>query len=54
MYASVPPPEQANSVIESDGVKEKEGPPSGISEETWQVITGTQLPYHQTFSQCIK
>ncbi|KAL9983476.1 hypothetical protein ACROYT_G005656 [Oculina patagonica] len=36
MYSSVPPPEQANSGIESDSDKEKEGPPRGISEETWQ------------------
>lgn len=34
MYAAVPPPEQ--SIPESSGSKEKEGPPRGISEETWQ------------------
>lgn len=44
MYSSVPPPEQANSGIESDTDKEKEGPPRGISEETWQVFTETALP----------
>lgn len=44
MYSSVPPPEQVNSGIESDTDKEKEGPPRGISEETWQVFTETALP----------
>ena len=37
MYATVPPPQQDTSGIESDSEKEKQGPPRGISEEKWQV-----------------
>ncbi|KAJ7391733.1 hypothetical protein OS493_017431, partial [Desmophyllum pertusum] len=36
MYSAVAPPEQTTSGIVNDDGKEKEGPPRGISEETWE------------------
>lgn len=39
MYSAVPPPEQDPSVIEKDETKEKESPPRGISQETWEVFS---------------
>lgn len=36
MYSAVPPPDSNSSVINKDGEFEKEGPPRGISHETWE------------------
>lgn len=38
MYSAVPPPDSNSSVINKDGEIEKEGPPRGISRETWEVV----------------
>lgn len=38
MYSAVPPPDSNSSVINKDGEIEKEGPPRGISHETWEVV----------------
>ena len=45
MYSAVPPPERDPSVIEKDETKEKESPPRGISQETWEVFLEICLPY---------
>lgn len=36
MYSAVPPPEKGLPLAKAGGVKDKEGPPRGISQETWE------------------
>jgi len=38
MYSAVPPPQEDPPSTEGGGSEQKEGPPRGISEETWKVF----------------
>ena len=38
MYSAVPPPEKDLFLAKEGEVKDKEGPPRGISQETWEVF----------------
>ena len=52
MYSAVPPPDSNSSVINKDGEIEKEGPPRGISQETWEVVFCTF--FIETFFECFR
>ena len=47
MYSAVPPPEKGLPLAKAGGVKDKEGPPRGISQETWEVFQKSK--FKQTF-----
>lgn len=51
MYSAVPPPDNNSSVINKDGEIEKEGPPRGISQETWEVVSFNCRFLLKTFSR---